>query len=160
MEVFNFRLQFFLPAIVALALFLAPTINAQSPAPAPPPTSDGTIYASHLLFLCLDFFFLGCSNVWSKFVGDAIFPYRDGCWPRDCLCANACGSAAYLPHSLKPLETEADLNLRFCTLFMLFFLFSFLFICSSCNLFPMKFFFVFLYSWFSLSNYRANCLIY
>ncbi|KAK4280975.1 hypothetical protein QN277_012525 [Acacia crassicarpa] len=42
MEVLAFRLQYFLMAIFALALLLVvPTINAQSPAPAPPPTSDG-----------------------------------------------------------------------------------------------------------------------
>ncbi|KAF7819729.1 Arabinogalactan peptide 20 [Senna tora] len=42
MEVFNLRLQFFLMPIIALALLLVvPTINAQTPAPAPPPTSDG-----------------------------------------------------------------------------------------------------------------------
>lgn len=45
MEVISFRLQYFFMVIFTLALiFVVPTINAQSPAPAPPPTSDGTFF--------------------------------------------------------------------------------------------------------------------
>jgi len=61
MEVLRVQLLFMCIFSLALA-FVVPSINAQIPAPAPSPTSDGTIHFPLSIFLLLFFFILNFND--------------------------------------------------------------------------------------------------